>query len=129
MNGLSTKARWSLYGLSLAAALLVGRWADGQDEHVRIGEREDRPAPRTEPAAPAATLPTLDLAALGKRVTAPGKGDLFPATSWEQQAQEEARRNAPPPPPPRPPRPQAPPLPFSYMGKMIDESGTVVFLV
>jgi hypothetical protein len=31
-------------------------------------------------------------------------------------------------PPPQPPPPQAPPLPFTYMGKLIDDGRIVVFL-
>jgi hypothetical protein len=55
--------------------------------------------------------------------------DLFPAVSWTAKAQEEAQRNAPPPPPPPKIKPQAPPLPFTFMGRMIDGGQQIVFLV
>jgi hypothetical protein len=67
------------------------------------------PAPETA-VAPAPTLPTLAYAA--------SAGDLFAIRSWQP----------PPPPPAPPPKPTAPPLPFQYAGKLIEEQGIRVFL-
>jgi hypothetical protein len=45
-------------------------------------------------------------------------GDLFANRSWQP----------PPPPPPPPPKPTAPPLPFKYAGKLIEDKVVRVFL-
>jgi hypothetical protein len=63
----------------------------------------------------------LDLERLARRAQREADGDLFNAL-----AAEELRRNVPPPPPP--PAPQAPPLPFAYLGKLIEADGISVFL-
>lgn len=73
--------------------------------------------------------PAIDLARLEKRQLPMSGKDLFPAVSWTAKAQEEAQRNAPPPPPPPKVKPQAPPLPFTFMGRMIDGGQQIVFLV
>jgi|GEM_PF-2130037 len=45
-------------------------------------------------------------------------GNLFPVRSWLP----------PPPPPPPPEKPRAPPLPFRFLGKILAEEGTILFL-
>lgn len=44
--------------------------------------------------------------------------DLFAPHSWQP----------PPPPPPKPPAPKAPPLPFRYLGKVLEGSEILAFL-
>lgn len=44
--------------------------------------------------------------------------NLFRAQSWLP----------PPPPPPPPPKPQAPPLPFTYLGHLAEDKGIALFL-
>jgi hypothetical protein len=61
----------------------------------------------------------LDL--LERRAAASPAGDPFEARSWEPRLVA-APRNLPPPPP------QAPPVPFTYLGKMIDGEKMTVFL-
>jgi hypothetical protein len=67
---------------------------------------------RTRAAAvsPAPTLPGPQFAA--------ATGDLFASRSWQP----------PPPPPPPPGMPKAPPLPFKYAGKLIEDKAVRVFL-
>ncbi len=48
-------------------------------------------------------------------------GDPFQAQSW-QPPEQAIRRHVPA------PRPEAPPLPFAYLGKLVDEATTTVFL-
>jgi hypothetical protein len=60
--------------------------------------------------APAPTLPNPQFAA--------ATGDLFAVRSWQP----------PPPPAPPPPKPTAPPLPFKYAGKLIEDRKVRVFL-
>jgi hypothetical protein len=122
MMGLPSRARWLVLGIALALTLVAARL---------VGREDERPAPAA-PAAPASSAPggrtaeSLDLERLAARKGSAPAGDPFRALSWQSMAQEEARRNAPPPPPPPPP--QAPPLPFTYMGKLIEDGRTVVFL-
>jgi hypothetical protein len=59
----------------------------------------------------------LDLDRLEARKAGDMKADLFASRSWYV---------APPAPPP--PKPKAPPLPFTYAGRLIDDGRTTVFL-
>lgn len=112
-----SRARWAA---ALLAAFAVVQWADGQD-------RDAAPEPAEAPPPQAVALaPELRLDKLARRTHQEPAGDLFAARSWEALAREEARRNAPPPPPP--PKPQAPPLPFAYMGKLVEDGRVTVFL-
>jgi hypothetical protein len=127
----STVSRWSLYGLALGATLLAGSWAGGQDDDAapvpaRVGAAAEAGAASRAQERAATETPAIDLAALGARTLQKSSRDLFPSTSWDQLARAEAAKRAPPPPPPRP---QAPALPFTYMGKMVDNGRTTVFLV
>lgn len=133
MKPLGTRSRWGAYGVALLATLLAVRWAGGQDDTVAKPQREpreERPAARAEvTSAPREAPPALDISLLGNRAAAASARDLFPATSWEQKAREEEIRRNPPPKPAPPPPPQAPPVPFTYLGKLVEEGVTTVFLV
>jgi hypothetical protein len=128
MNRPTARTRWIAYATALGAVLLGVGWADGQDEpSPSVSVATPRP---TEAEAPREVAPReIDVSLLGKREVSASEKDLFPATSWVAKAQEEALRSAPPPAPAPRPRPQAPPLPFVYLGKMLDGSETIVFLV
>jgi hypothetical protein len=108
--------RWGLLA-ALAASVAAAGWVGGGQA----------PAPAQEPAAPEPPAPprpaaaAVDLARLQERA-APGKiGELFPPRDWQPRA---ARRAAPAPPEPE----RAPPLPFVYMGRMIEDGAVTVFL-
>jgi hypothetical protein len=117
------KHRWYIYVVALALTVLAVRWAGGQDRAPAAAVAE--PAPREARADQAASpIPGLDLDKLAKRIRPTANGDPFQARSWEQMASTQTRRAAPPPPPP----PQAPPLPFAYMGRLIDDGAVTVFL-
>jgi hypothetical protein len=117
--------------VALVATLLAMRWAGGQDEALPVPARapqEAVPAVRAElPRSDAP--PALDVSLLGARTAGASGRDLFPATSWEQKAREEEIKRNPPPKPAPPPPPQAPPVPFSYLGKLVEDGATTVFLV
>jgi hypothetical protein len=72
--------------------------------------RPAAPAKAGDAVPPAPTLPTPQFAAAA--------GALFAARSWQP----------PPPPPPPPGKPSAPPLPFKYAGKLIEDKTVRVFL-
>jgi hypothetical protein len=121
---MTARTRWLFLaialGLALVAARLVGREDDGPPQAAPPARgssaASERPVERLD----------VDLDRLAARKGGAPAGDPFKALSWQSLAQEEARKNAPPAPPP--PRPQAPPLPFAYMGKLIEEGRIVVFL-
>ena len=117
-----SRARWLLLGIALVFTLVAARLVGREDEGL--------PPASTEARAPAADRLDerleLDLGRLaGRKGDAPA-GDPFRALSWQSIAAAEARKNAPPPAPPPPP--QAPPLPFTYMGKLIEDGRIVVVL-
>jgi hypothetical protein len=64
----------------------------------------------------------VQLDRLARRAGPAPAGDPFRARSWEPEQRPTLRHVAPPP-------PQAPPLPFAYLGRMIDGEDTTVFLV
>lgn len=118
---LPSRARWWFLGIALVLTLVAARLVGREDEGPPPASAVRVPAERA-PAEPA----TLNLDRLAARRSEAPAADPFRAFSWQSDAREEARRNAPPPPPPPPP--QAPPLPFTYMGKLIEDGRTVVFL-
>jgi hypothetical protein len=115
------------YAFALAVALLAsfGPWDDGAPEEgvaprpASAQASEGRPAPAATSGA--ADLLALDLDALGRRELPASRGDLFPATSWQPAPAPSAA-------PVQPARPQPPPLPFGYLGRMQDRGVPHVFL-
>ena len=124
----SPAIRWVLYAAALALMLVGVRTAERPEERAAAARAQFDPAPRltTASTSDASGVPSLQLERLALRSQPETAGDPFIARSWEALAGEEARRNALPPPPPPPP--QAPPLPFTFMGKLIDDDRVVVFL-
>lgn len=117
--------RWIVLAVALVLSLTAARWS-GSEDGVAPARAVVAAAPRVERAPAPAGVPDLDLDRLAARQPLAPADDPFLARSWQAMAEEEARRNAPPPPPPPPP--QAPPLPFAYLGKLVEETRVVVFL-
>jgi len=122
------RQRWVVYAIVLLLTLTAVKWAGGQDRaepRVAVAyqaERPERPAREAPPAAgKAEAVPEVRLDQLERRAAAAPAGDPFRARSWEPELAV-VRRNLPPPPP------QAPPLPFTYFGKLVDDEKTTVFL-
>lgn len=65
-----------------------------------------------DPATDAAADAVLDAA------SAVTTANLFPSQTWQP----------PPPPPSRPKPPEAPPLPYTYLGQLAEEGGITLFL-
>lgn len=106
----------------VAAALAAAVIFDSED--AQHGAVSAAPSPRAA-SAPAkgapAPLPEIPLDKLDQKIPRDPVSDAFEARSWDP----------PPPPPPKalpPPPPKAPPLPFSYMGKIMEGSQVIVFL-
>lgn len=122
--------RWTLLLAMLGLTLGGVAWVYQQDqviEPVRAARPEaTQKIERKGNTQPAQALiedgVTLRLSKLQREALAEGDApsDLFAAKSWYV-----------PPPPPKPlppPPPSAPPLPFAYMGKMIEDGHLTVFL-
>lgn len=133
---LTPKQRWIMYSVALILTLVVVKWVSGTDQVVEssnvvgasvrsdtgLTAKNSIPPVQNDQALRGGPLHLEKL----KRAPSPEPGaDPLSARSWRQMEQEEIRRNSPPEPPPRP---QAPPLQFVYMGKMIENAQTVVFL-
>ncbi len=112
------RRRWVL-GVVLALTLAAVIWPDPREEAEIVGPRTAR-----EPAEPrpAHDGDRVHLERLSQARGAPEEAvsDLFAAQSWYV-----------PPPPPKPQRPAPPappPLPFQYLGRLVDNGVTTVFL-
>jgi hypothetical protein len=120
------RSRW-LFAAGCVAALAAASFAGGRDTpdssngRWRPTERAEVPAETPPPAA----LAPIRLDLLARREHAQPSTDLFSSRSWEESVQREARRAVPA---GQPPPPSAPPLPFRYLGRLVDGDRTVVFL-
>lgn len=118
--------RWGiLLGLlALAAGLvLFGKPPQGRDEIVQPVARAaaKRVAPSALASVSADDQPATMILEIRPRSIQPATADAFAAANW----------NPPPPPPPPaapPPKPTAPPLPFTLLGKKLEDGGWQVFL-
>jgi hypothetical protein len=104
---------------TVVAALLV---EPGDDEVIPAQAARKPSAERVTASVADAGMPKprSDAAAIGLRrgAYASDAENPFPSHSWQP----------PPPPPPKPAPPSAPPLPFTYVGKLLDGDKTLVFL-
>jgi hypothetical protein len=122
------RQRWVFYALALALTLVAMRFAGGQDRSdsqssVAAAQRAERHVRETPGDAERIdTAPAVRLQLLGERVAAaPPAQDPFQSRSWEPPAPPVVAA-APP------PRPEAPPLPFTYLGKLLEDGQTTLFL-
>jgi hypothetical protein len=128
MKGSSKLRGWVLV-LALAATVAAAGWVGSKEQSVVVAStaRNGAPAGRAEPqqqrrdaASPGAAGSTIEMEKLSQRPVARKFGEMFHARSWQ------------PPPPPvsarAPERPSAPPLPFQFFGRLVDNGTTVVFL-
>lgn len=122
------RQRWAVLIALLTAALSAAAWVREGDRPVRadIAEAPARPA-RPASAAPAPKEQTADRVHLEKlrmRSAAERTDDAFAPRSWRKPAPKPSVANfvavAPP--------PSAPPLPFTYMGKLLSDDARTVFL-
>ncbi|MGH8701652.1 MAG: cohesin domain-containing protein [Burkholderiales bacterium] len=126
---LQASTRWIIYGVVLALALIairVTEQPEGQAAAARARTQVEPYRTAGPPAPGAARVPALELERLGQRAQRDTHTGLVNARSWEALEPEEARRNAPLPAPP--PAPQAPPLPFAFLGQLVEEGRVTVFL-
>lgn len=132
---LDARQRWVVLAGLLTATLAAAAWVSdsggpGKDAVVVVAQT-DGPRDRvTRPAS--AEAPRLNLEKLDARSL--GEAGRDPFASRTPRAVKAAPKPSAPvavvvaPPPPSPP-PSAPPLPFSYMGKLISGDDLAVFLI
>jgi hypothetical protein len=116
-------------GVALLASLLAAQWVSGEDGAADPEAVEAEASPR-KPTHTADSKPPkekeqeselLRLDRLESRKFNAQAGDIFRAQSWAPPPppRSEAEKNQPPPPPP---------LQFKYLGKIIEDEETQVFL-
>lgn len=117
------KQRWVLLVVMLGLTLSAAAWVS-QDDAAAEPVSVVRPVPAQNVAPPdrdkTEAVTDLKPNKLQREVKDEVAADLFEAKSWYV-----------PPPPPKPlppPPPSAPPLPFVYMGKLIEDGLLTVFL-
>jgi hypothetical protein len=146
----SARMRWIAYGIAALGTVAAMRWVDeaAVQEHAVVKPAAPRPvaqnAPEAGNAPNARTASGLRAASdsqasekrpvpanevrldwLARAPMRDVKGDPF-SDGPAEPPPPATLREAPPPPPPPPP--QAPPLPFTYVGKWIENGQTTVFL-
>ena len=123
---LRVRRRWIFLGLmlcvTLAAAAWVGRQEGANDEEITAPRNSNPTAKAAFNKRESEKLPQLELDKIKRSAMDNVKQNLFVGKSW----------NVPPPPPKVgiiPATPIAPPLPslpFSYLGKLQEESGRLI---
>lgn len=117
--------------VALAFTLLAVFWPDKQSpddaQDLAVTRTDARVARKANASPPSEAAMTVKLDRLRRPPLpdAPGE-DLFKSQSWYVPPAPPKAKPAGPPPPP--PRPMAPPLPFTFLGKMVENGEIVVFL-
>ncbi len=113
--------RWFLMA-ALIATLAATYWIWQNESNTPVPKSATGKAPavprKNSAAVPRESAATLNLEKLEQREFTWGSGELFASKSWIP----------PPAPPPPPPPPRAPKLPFTFLGRMVEQGKTVVFL-
>jgi hypothetical protein len=132
----NSKMRVALLVAGLGLTLAAVRWADKLTDMTEanagpVSEPSQRPAPDPKPRSNAEPAPALDLGKLRRKVPLEPDGETFGPRSFRPAPPKAAKgasssvaAAASPPPPP----PQAPPLPFAYVGRLVEDQDTTVFL-
>lgn len=114
-----SQRRTVLFALAIGLAALA--ILDGGDANP--GAVSAAPAPRSathQAKSTSAPLPVIALEKLDEKIARDPVSDAFEVRSWEPPAPKQ--KKLPPPPP------QAPPLPYTYVGKIMEGSQVIVFL-
>ena len=127
----SPRLRWALYGVALVGAIWAAIWVE-RDPAIVASALVQQNSPEIQPSSRSGTAAdesrkdsALGIDGLPTRSHHGASADPFSPRSWKQMAADAARRDAPP---RTPPVPQPPPLPFTYMGKLVEGKVTTIFL-
>ncbi len=114
-----SQRRGALVAIAIGlAALIILDSEDANRGAVSAATAPGAAAP--QPKGAQAPLPDIALEKLDEKITRSPVSDALEVRSWEPPA---PKKNDLPPPPP-----QAPPLPYTYMGKIMDGGQVIVFL-
>ncbi|HXX12815.1 MAG TPA: hypothetical protein VEK05_14965 [Burkholderiales bacterium] len=130
------KVRAGLLIGGVALTLTAVRWADELTDMTEasagaVADSTPRPAADSKPRTAPEQAPALDLGKLRRRPSTDPDSEAFgprsfrpaPPKAPKGTAASAVAAAAPPPPPP-----QAPPLPFAYVGRLVEDHDTTVFL-
>lgn len=123
---LTPKQRWAILGTALVLTLAAVKWAASNTDVEVKPAVSPRASAADESPSEAQAVPRLELERLRRSPPERVQADPFARRNWDVAARDEARRNAPPPPPPPPPT--APPLPYQYLGKAVEDGKVTAFL-
>jgi len=131
----NSKLRTALLVGALGLTLAAVRWADRLTDMTeanagQVSEPSQRAAD-PKPRSNAEPAPALDLGKLRRKVPLEPDSETFGPRSF-RPAPPKAAKGAPTAgaaaASPSPPPPQAPPLPFAYVGRLVEDRDTTVFL-
>lgn len=125
----TTKRRRLLFG-ALAVTLVLsaasgGEWQSAGEPVLPVQEPERLATRPSAPAQPRVELERVKRDAASGRA-GPSAGHAFRAMSWYVPPPPTP---PPRPPPPPPPPPTAPPLPFSFLGRYVEDASLIILLV
>ena len=131
----TSKLRAIFLVAALSLTLAAVRWADTLTDMSEanagpVSEPSQRAGPDPKPRSGAEAAPALDLGKLRRRPPVEPDGETFGPRSFRPPPPKAAKGTpaaialaaAPP------PLPQAPPLPFAYVGRLVEDRDTTVFL-
>lgn len=133
---LDTRQRWLIVAGLVTATLAAAAWVRDNSgtqtsEVVSAADRTERPRAVQTQTVAQSEAPHVNLEKLKSRSLGESGRDPFAGT-----APRPVRIPAAPPPPtvaaapaPPPPAPRAPPLPFTYMGKLLSGEDAAIFLI
>ena len=132
---MTPRNRWILYSAALVLTLIAVRWTGSADRATAnvvgpvAANRESEPVRPPIVAAPQVVKTSdLDLDRLNRGDHKRPSADPFRTLNWgdaEEAMSLRAQRFEPPPPPPAP---EAPPLPYTFIGRLSERGKTAVFL-
>ena len=132
---MTPRLRWSLYAVALTLTLIAVRWTvpderAGADvvSPVAASPGRDPVRPPLLTASRSAPTGAIDLEHLNRADHKRPAGDPFRVQDWAAADETRERLARPVQPPPPAPAPEAPPLPFTYFGRLVENGTTVVFL-
>jgi hypothetical protein len=130
---LRSRQRWMLLGGLLAATLAAAAWVgerSARDSDLVAASEPDSKAerPASNRVGPADQMPRLNLEKLQTRDLGDATRDPFSAGKPKTQRPAPAARRVEPIAAPPPPQPGAPPLPFTYLGRLVEGDDVAVFL-
>jgi hypothetical protein len=117
---LSPKQRWTFLGIMLVSTLMAVVFASQPEREVKVTKTAVKAFPA--PGKTSMTDSMIPLEKLKRPVARTNAINVLASKTWHV-----------PPPPPKalpPPPPSAPPMPFTYMGKLVDgPDHMIIFLV